>query len=104
MDKFKPTHILRELKKAARREKSRGLTLIATQTANSLGFSETEVFDEIQKLEAHDFYKSTTEYSNHKIWQDVYKKTINHIPIYIKLKLNDNFLLVLSFKQDTKDG
>lgn len=75
--------------------------LHVTESAHAFGFSETEVYDEILKLEGHDFCKSTNEYYNHKVWLDVYKKTIRGTSMYIKFKLvNDRFLLS-SFKVDT---
>jgi len=51
-------------------------------------------------LEKKDFHKSVTEIYNSQVWQDVYKKKIKGMPIYIKFKIvNDEFLL-LSFKLD----
>ncbi|NQT57309.1 MAG: type II toxin-antitoxin system MqsR family toxin, partial [Desulfobacteraceae bacterium] len=45
-------------------------------------------------------YKSTTEIYNNKVWQDVYKKEIKGIPVYIKFKLFQDHFLLTSFKPD----
>lgn len=100
MDLKRPSHSLKTVKELVEKGKITP-NLHVTKSAHKLGFSETEVYDEILKLERHNFCKSTNEYYNHKVWLDVYKKTIRDIPIYIKFKLvNDSFLLS-SFKVDT---
>ena len=56
--------------------------------AHTLGFSDTEVGDVLASLESKDFYKSTTEFYDHAIWQDVYKKRGQEIHLYIKFQNN----------------
>ena len=99
MDKRKPSYSLPNVKEIIKKGKTiPNLRII--QSANNIGFSETEVYNEILKLNSTDFYKSVTEYYNHKIWQDVYKKKIKGLLIYIKFQIvGDNFLL-RSFKID----
>ena len=99
MDKLKPTYILSNVKKLI--EKGSIIPNVKIiRFANDIGFSETEVYDEILKLERNNFYKSTTELFNHKIWQDVYKKKIKDLPIYIKFQVVNNQFLLRSFKID----
>lgn len=103
MDKPKPTYQLTKIKELVGDGLCK-LTISAEQTAHSLGFSASEVKDVILGLERNDFYKSTTEHYNHKVWQDVYIKRIERIDLYIKLKIvemEDTYLLILSFKEDT---
>ncbi len=79
------------------------LPLGAKKSADTLGFSETEAIDIVCTLERKDFYKSTTENYNNKIWQDVYKKKVDDLRLYIKLKISvidDQELVVTSFKLD----
>lgn len=76
------------------------------QSAQQIGFSIQQAYDEILKLESKDFYKSETEYYNNKVWFDYYKKNISGINVYIKFKLvkNGKMFLLSSFKEDTGDG
>lgn len=103
MEKLKPTYQLDDVKRLIR-EKRCNLTFKAKRSAHSLGLSETEAKEFILTLETKDFFKSITEYFNHKVWQDVYKKTHREINLYIKLKISEHkgqYLLILSFKPDT---
>ena len=55
---------------------------------------------EILELEIKDYWHSVTDTYNNQVWQDVYKKKIKGVNVYIKFKIfNDEFLL-LSFKPD----
>lgn len=60
----------------------------------------SQAYEEVLNLEKGDFYQSITEFQNYKVWQDVYKKKIKGMSVYIKFKkVNDRFLLT-SFKLD----
>ena len=75
----------------------------ATKDGHALNFSPTEMGDVILGLEPRDFYKSTNEKYNHSVWQDVYKKTVRGLRLYIKFKIFEHegeYLLILSFKKD----
>lgn len=101
MDKRKPTYRLEQIRDLAEQGRCK-LTITAQQTADALGFSQTEVLHIIAQLNAQDFYKSVTEYHNTRVWQDVYKTTVHAVNIYIKLKVvgeGAQLLLVLSFKE-----
>lgn len=79
------------------------LTLTATKTSDSLGYGKYEVADVLLTLTPENFVKATTENYNHKVWQDVYKISVNGLFIYIKFKItkiNGEDLLILSFKKD----
>ena len=53
----------------------------------------------VLSLSSANFYKSMTTHANHRIWQDVYHaKTPNQDPIYLKLTVVDDVLIV-SFKE-----
>ncbi len=101
MDKRKPTYLLQDIHRLAETGAYK-LTIAAQRTADALGFSQSEIVDVITALESPNFYKSVNEYRNHKVWQDVYKTTLSHIELYIKLKVVDRggkLLVVLSFKE-----
>ena len=69
-----------------------------TESTNKMCLTVSQAYEEILNLENKDFYKSVTEISNNDVWQDVYKKKLQGMPVYIKFKLvGDNFLLT-SFK------
>ncbi|MDM8515890.1 type II toxin-antitoxin system MqsR family toxin [Desulfobacterales bacterium HSG16] len=102
MDKRKPTYRLEEIRQLAEQGLCR-LTMTAQRTADSLGFSQTEVQHIISQLDSRDFYKSVNEYQNPRVWQDVYKKTVCDINLYIKLKVIDDgnhLIFILSFKEE----
>lgn len=52
----------------------------------------------IQALTPADFYKSMTTYADSKVWQDVYRPTTAAGPVYLKLTVIDDVLIV-SFKE-----
>lgn len=98
MEKPKPSYILKDVKESIKQGKITTPDIKVIVSANKIGFSETEAYDEILKLEPNSFYKSMTEYYNHKIWQDVYKAKIKNLPIYIKFQIIDGKFLLRSFK------
>lgn len=99
LEKLKPTYILKDVKELIRKGKViPNLQLI--ESANALGFSETEIYDAVSQLEWNDFCKSMTENFNHKVWQDVYKKSIKDKPMYIKFQIVEDQFLLRSFKID----
>lgn len=101
MDVFKPRHDLKKVKALIRQGKIASPYMSARQFANELGFSIDEAYQEVLNLEAKDFYKSGTEYQNHKVWQDVYKKKIRGVHTYIKFKvIKQNEFVLTSFKKE----
>ncbi len=94
-DKSKPTYLLSHV-----RELNITLTNKARNTAHSIGFTDTEVRDVVVCLTSKDFDKSTTENYHHQVWQDVYKITIEDKKLYIKFKINNNEVLITSFKEN----
>ncbi len=99
MDKSKPTYLLKDVKTCIEHERYL-LTNTSRRTAHALGCSRTEVGDVITGLESKDFYKSTTEFYEHTVWQDVYKPAVKGNALYIKFKITKNgkTLVITSFK------
>ncbi len=52
----------------------------------------------ISVLTPRDFYKSTTAYADHRVWQDVYRPTTSVGEVYLKLTVIDDVPIV-SFKE-----
>lgn len=101
MTKDEPTYDLGEIQYLID-ERQRIVTGKARGTAHSLGFSETEIYDEVLALQMNEFHHSV-EGDRDGIYQDVYKKRIRNIPIYIKFKKIGKYgdkVQVLSFKRD----
>ncbi len=99
MDKLNCEYPLNDIKELIKKGKIVP-NLRVIESANKLKFSETEVYEIILNLQKDDFYKSTTTYHNHRIWQDVYKKAIKNLPIYIKFQITGDGFLIRSFKRD----
>jgi len=73
-------------------------TFTATKHAEALGFSAEDMFDVVLALKAADFYKSMTTYADNSVWQDVYHAQTPVGPIYLKLTvIND--VLIVAFKE-----
>lgn len=52
----------------------------------------------VRALTAYDFHKSMTTHADHRIWQDVYRPMTAVGPVYLKLTVIDDVLIV-SFKE-----
>ena len=76
------------------------ITQSARQGYFELGFSDDKVIEIIMSLINKDLYKSMTTYTDNKIWQDVYHKTVDNIDLYIKLQISDK-AIIISFKEKT---
>lgn len=106
MEKRKPHFLLKDVKLLIEKNLCT-LTETARQTAHSIGFSDTEAMEVVGGLEPKDFYKSMTDHYNSTAWQDVYKKRVDDIHLYIKLKISQvegQWVLLLSFKRDESAG
>ncbi|WP_294960800.1 type II toxin-antitoxin system MqsR family toxin [Sulfurimonas sp.] len=76
------------------------VTRTARVDYTNLGLDDEQVLEIIMSLVNRDLYKSMTSYSDNKIWQDVYHKTIDNLELYIKLQIT-NKAIVISFKERT---
>ncbi|WP_323836930.1 type II toxin-antitoxin system MqsR family toxin [Photorhabdus africana] len=66
--------------------------------ANELGLEFSDMLAVVMALTPADFYKSMTTYSDHTVWQDVYRPNIPVGDVYLKLTVIDDVLIV-SFKE-----
>lgn len=73
-------------------------TATALSGAAALGFDFDDVVAVVQSLEPEDFYKSMTTVADHRIWQDVYRPVTVGGPVYLKLTVISE-VLVVSFKE-----
>ena len=76
------------------------MTGSAAATAAAAGFEYIEIAAVIRSMEARQFFKSMTSYTDHRRWQDVYHVPWNGMVLYVKF--TDDVLtdfVVLSFKE-----
>lgn len=98
MEKRTPHCSLERVKALLAEEKVR-VTRVALAGAELLGIDYDEMQNIVGNLNRSDFYKSMTTHADHKIWQDVYRPTVEpYGDLYIKLTVIDDVLIV-SFKE-----
>ena len=73
-------------------------TFSALSGAAALGLDFDEMLAVVNALTAKDFYKSMTTHADHALWQDVYRPVTAAGPVYLKLTVIDDVLIV-SFKE-----
>lgn len=73
-------------------------TISALEGAAALGLDFSGIMAVVMALTPKDFYKSMTSYSDHRVWQDVYRPTTHVGEVYLKLIVTDDVLIV-SFKE-----
>jgi motility quorum-sensing regulator/GCU-specific mRNA interferase toxin len=73
-------------------------TFSALTGGAALGFDFEGMVAVVLALTPKDFYKSMTTYTDHRIWQDVYRPTTSAGEVYLKLTVIDDVLIV-SFKE-----
>jgi motility quorum-sensing regulator/GCU-specific mRNA interferase toxin len=99
-DPKKPHYDLDELKRLIEHPRTRNITLEAVQTASEVGFaSVSEIVGVVLELESADFHKTMPSDRQPGTFQDVYRKTINGIELYIKLRKSRDKGIVISFKK-----
>lgn len=74
------------------------VTMTARTGAAALGLDLDDMVAVVLALTRADFDKSMTTHADHKLWQDVYKPSTTVGPIYLKLTVIDDVLIV-SFKE-----
>ncbi|MDP2811515.1 MAG: type II toxin-antitoxin system MqsR family toxin [Rhodocyclaceae bacterium] len=97
MEKGTPHYRLSAVKTLIEAGKVR-TTQAARVGADALGFDYPGMLNIVLTLDPTDFYKSMTTYTDHTIWQDVYRPNTSAGDIYLKLTVIDDVLIV-SFKE-----
>ena len=86
---------------------TRHVTLEAYEYAVELGYASYDDISEaiILNITPHDFVHSMPSNTKPGLFQDVYKKTMNGVKLYIKLQENPKGRgVVIQFKRDTSAG
>ena len=75
------------------------LTRTASTFALALGLTLLDVVEVIQSMKREHFYKSMTVDGNSRVWQDVYHVPWAGLTLYVKLTIDDEGRLLVSFKE-----
>ncbi|MBI5234995.1 MAG: type II toxin-antitoxin system MqsR family toxin [Deltaproteobacteria bacterium] len=95
-----PRYNLGELKRLIENAKTRHITRSSVLDAGKIGYSDTEIINEVLSLKQNEFYKSMKAELKPGLWQDVYKPTRNGLKLYIKLQKSfDGKGVIISFKK-----
>lgn len=101
---IKPFYDLSEIKELLKKSETRHITRSSYQTAVAVGFaSHLEMVDAVLELSLYDFYKTMPGKTMQGTFQDVYKKEINGINLYIKLQKLEGKGVIISFKRDEQE-
>lgn len=74
------------------------ITGTAMRSAAAVDLDFRAILQVVSALTRRDFYKSMTTHDDHRIWQDVYRPQTAMGPIYLKLTVIDE-LIIVSFKE-----
>lgn len=100
MEKRKPHYALASAKAAFADPNGLNRSFVSKLGADDLGMDDHAVVSVIQALTPADFDKSMTSIADHKVWQDVYKPSVEGRMIYVKFTLDaQRALLLISFKE-----
>ena len=100
MESLKPHYKLKDIKTAFKSVRTLNRTRSSVQGARALGFSDADVIEVVQRLEAKDFHKSMTSHLKTTVWQDVYHTVWKDKSLYVKFTTDTaGDLLLISFKE-----
>ena len=97
MEKYTP-HCKLSLVKRLIQEGLVDVTTTALAGGAALGLDRVGIIEVVASLGSGDFYKSMTTYADHRVWQDVYRPNTHVGPVYLKLTVIKEVLIV-SFKE-----
>lgn len=98
MDKRTPTYDLDAIKDSVRNNGAR-TTLSAKKSMAKISMVLPDVESCILMLDRSNFYKSMTTHNDHTVWQDVYHASYLGYDLYVKIMVDDEGYLVVSFKE-----
>ena len=100
MEKRKPHYDLAKIKAAFAEAAHLNQTYSSKQGADDLDMDDLAVVAVIHGLSGSDFDKSMTSIADHRIWQDVYKPSVDGRGLYVKFTLDaEQEFLLISFKE-----
>lgn len=99
MEKRRAHYLLSEIKRLVANPNTRYVTTTALQGANALGMGEREIVEAVMNLHPADFYKAMTTLRNSRLWQDVYRPYVRGQRVYLKIQVDQERGIVISFKE-----
>jgi motility quorum-sensing regulator/GCU-specific mRNA interferase toxin len=99
MEKKTPAYDLAGFQKEFTTIRALRLTRTASTCALSLGLTLLNVVQVIQSMKREHFYKSMTADGDSRIWQDVYHAPWETLTLYVKLTIDEEGRLLVSFKE-----
>lgn len=99
MEKRLPHYSLDTIKATFCDAASLRLTGTARRSARELGFTLGQVVVVIQSITREHFYKSMTTYASSAVWHDVYHVPCPDVVLYVKLTIDPEGYIVISFKE-----
>lgn len=100
MEKRKPHYALATIKAAFVDISSLNRSFVSKQGADDLDMDDAAVVAIIQGLNNADFEKSMTSIADHRVWQDVYKPSVDGRTLYVKFTLDaQQAMFLISFKE-----
>jgi len=100
MEKLRPHFELATIKAAFAVVSGLNRSFVSRQGADDLEMDDAGVVAVIQGLKPSDFEKSMTSIADHRVWQDVYKPSVDGRTLYVKFTLDARqALFLISFKE-----
>lgn len=99
MEKRNAHHLLARIKELIEEESYRFTRTARQSIYGSLEMELSEALEVILSLTNAEFYKSMTTYQDHTRWQDVYHAKWLDLQLYIKLQIEDDETVIISFKE-----
>lgn len=97
MEKKKATYELKAAKALMLAGQFR-ITKTAATGGREAEFGPEDIREVVLGLDSGEFYKSMTTDADHRVWQDVYLPVRRAIPLYVKIQITDE-LVIISFKR-----
>lgn len=100
MEKRKPHYSLSRLKELVKIGSYRVTRTALRCASDDFGLPNNEaIAKHVLTLEANEFYKSMTTHTNTRLWQDVYHHNVDGAFAYLKVQIDDDETVVISFKR-----
>ena len=99
MNKATPHYSLAKVKALIKAGKVRVTNTARRSAMTDFSLDLDELVAEVSALTMDDFYKSMTTYEDHTRWHNVYHKRVPHGVAYIKVQIDLDQTVVISFKE-----
>lgn len=98
-DKFTPHHSLEKIQRLVRAGRWFPTTSALRTAAEDFGLLEEDIGRHVLGLSGRQFVKSMTSKHDYTVWQDVYHADVAGRAAYVKLQIDRDDTVVISFKK-----